>query len=361
MDFITGLPKVQGEDGILVVVDRLTKFAHFLAITTTQTAAQIADLFFREIFRLHGLPRRIVSNRDSKFMSLFWQELFRLSGAILTPITSYHPQTDGQTEIINKWMEGYLRHYVAGQQQTWVKWFRVGEYCYNTTHHMSIKMSPFRALYDYDPFDFTDLIFYEGRAPKANGSLQEYQDILRVLKENLEMAHNRQKKYYDQHRAERSYDMGDMVYLRLQPFRQSSLKKWRAEKLQPRFFDPYRILRNVGDVAYELELLEGSKIYNTFHVSLLKKVVGQHDISSTILPPLDDEGRLVLIPKKLLETKVNKLRSRQIQEHLIKWKDLPNKDYTWESSNILTHHALNCLRVSNLGRGGFVTSPLLFS
>ena len=114
MDFITGLPMVQGKDCIFVVVDRLTKYAHFFAISAHHTAAQVAELFFREIFRLHGLPKTIVSDRDSCFMGGFWQELFRLVGTELTPSTSYHPQTDGQTEIVNKWLEGYLRNYVSG-------------------------------------------------------------------------------------------------------------------------------------------------------------------------------------------------------------------------------------------------------
>jgi hypothetical protein len=96
---------------------------------------------------LHGLPKTIVSARDSRFMSTFWQELFRLVGTALTPRASYHPQTDGQTEIVNKWLEGYLRNYVSGQHKAWVKWLHLGEYCYNTTYHMSIGMSPFQDLY----------------------------------------------------------------------------------------------------------------------------------------------------------------------------------------------------------------------
>ena len=90
MDFITGLPKTQGKDCIFVVVERLTKFAHFFAIATDFSAAQVAELFFREIFRLHGLPKTIVNDRDSKFMSTFWQELFWLVGTALVPSTSYH-------------------------------------------------------------------------------------------------------------------------------------------------------------------------------------------------------------------------------------------------------------------------------
>jgi hypothetical protein len=108
MDFIIGFPKEQGKDCIFVVVERLTKFAHFFSIATDFSAAQVADLFFREVFRLHGLPKTIVSDRDNQFMRTFWQELFRLVGTALTPSMSYHPRIDGQTKIVNKWVESYL-------------------------------------------------------------------------------------------------------------------------------------------------------------------------------------------------------------------------------------------------------------
>lgn len=138
MDFITGLPKAQGRDCNYVVLDRLTKYVHFFPITTTYTAVQVAEVFFREVFKLHGIPRSIVSDRDCRFLSHFWQEGFHLCGTELTPSTSYHLQTDGQTEIVNKWVEGYLRNYVAGQQKAWLRWIYLCEYCYNTTYHMSI-------------------------------------------------------------------------------------------------------------------------------------------------------------------------------------------------------------------------------
>jgi hypothetical protein len=112
MDFITGLPKVQGKDCIYVVVDILTKFAHSYAILTEYNTVQATNIFFREVFRLHGLPKNIISDRDNLFIGTFWREL--------TPSTIYHPQTDEQTKIVNKWVEGYLRNYVGGQQRTWV-------------------------------------------------------------------------------------------------------------------------------------------------------------------------------------------------------------------------------------------------
>jgi hypothetical protein len=197
MDFITGLPRVQGRDCIFVVVDRLTKFAHFFTIPTDYKAIQVAELFFREVFRLHELTRQTVSDRDGCFINAFWQEFFRLAGIELATSTSYHPQTNGQTEIVNKWVEGYLRNYVGGQQRTWVRWLHMGEYCYNTTYHMSIRMSQFRALYGYDAPCVIDAAFGDNRAPGAKDWVEESQRILQSAKENLQSAQNQQKIYAD--------------------------------------------------------------------------------------------------------------------------------------------------------------------
>eukprot|EP00253_Pinus_taeda_P004467 PITA_04467 len=254
MDFITGLPMVQGKDCIFVVVDRLTKYGHFFAISAHYTATQVAELFFKEVFRLHALPKTIVSDRDSHFMGGFWQELFWLVGMELTPSTNYHPQTDGQTEIVNKWLEGYLRNYVSGQQRAWLKWMHLGEYCYNTARHMSI-------------------------------------------------AQNQQKLYANRGRVERQFEVGDMVYLRLQPYRQSSLKQKGAEKFKPCFYGPYRVIRKIGQVAYELELPQGNKIHNVFHVSCPKKALWQQMTVTDELPPMDDEGHLVLQLEAIIDTR----------------------------------------------------------
>jgi hypothetical protein len=312
----------------------------------------VAELFFREVFRLHGLPKYIVSDWDNRFLSAFWQELFRLVGTELTPSTSYHPQTDGQTEIVNKWVEGYLCNYVSGQQKAWIKWLHLGEHCYNTTYHMSIGMTCSEHYMAMMLLHLWIWCLGIARAPKAKDWIQESQDILKTLKDNLQVAQNQQKMYADRHRVERSFEVGDLVFLRLQPYRQSSLKKSGAEKLKPRFYGPYRVIRRVGEVAYELELPEGSKIHNVFHVSCLKKALGQQVTSSAELPPLDEEGQLVLIPEEILDVRERKLRSRVIREYLIRWRDLPVEDATWEGDQILQHPNFSCLRTSNLGKGG---------
>ena len=135
-------------------------------------------------------------------------------------------------------------------------------------------MTPFRVLYGYDASTFADRISGDTRAPKAKEWIQEGQDILKILRENIQAAQNQQKIYADRHRVERSFEVGDFAYLCLQPYQQSSFKKKGAEKIKPHFYGPYKIIWRVGEVAYELELPAESKIHNVFHVSNLKKAVG---------------------------------------------------------------------------------------
>jgi hypothetical protein len=232
----------------------------------------------------------------------------------------------------------------------------MGEYCYNTTHHMSIRMSPFRAFYGYDAPTFVDIVFGDSRVPVAKDWVQESQRIMRAIKENLHAAQNQQKIYADRQRIERSFEVGDLVFLRLQPYRQSPLKRSGAKKLKPRFYGLYRVIRRVGKVAYELELLKGSKIHNVFHVSCLKKAMGQQINTSKEMPPLDEEGELELVPKEVLEQREHRLRNGVIKEYLIRWRGLPVEDATWEGEHILQHPGLMLLEDKQSREGRTVMS-----
>ena len=127
---------------------------------------------------------------------------------------------------------------------------------------------------------------------------------------------------------------------RLNPYKQTSLKRNGEEKINPRYYGPYKVIQKIGEVAYELEILKGSKIHNVFHVSCLKKYIGRKFVISTTLPPLDDEGQLTLIPEKVLKTRERRLRSKTIKEYLVQWKDIPSEDATWEEENIFQHQNL---------------------
>jgi hypothetical protein len=149
--FIYGLPKCEGYSVILVVVDRFTKYAHFMALKHPYTATSMARIFFNNVVKLHGLPKTIVSDRDKVFTSSFWKELFRLLNTQLCLSLAYHAQIDGQTERINQCLEAYLRCAVSSTPRHWLKWLPLAELWYNSSYHTLLKCSPFKALYGLEP------------------------------------------------------------------------------------------------------------------------------------------------------------------------------------------------------------------
>lgn len=144
MDFVEGFPKVAGKSVILTVVDRFSKYAHFIALGHPYTAMTVAQPFFDQIVRLHGMPQSIVSDRDPVFTSNFWQELFRLSGSELRLSSAFHPQTDGQSEVTNRIITVYLRCLAGDRPKSWLRWLPWAEYCFNTSYQSALKTTPFR-------------------------------------------------------------------------------------------------------------------------------------------------------------------------------------------------------------------------
>lgn len=154
LDFVEGLPKSKKFDTIMVVIEKLTKYAHFIPLTHPYTAMLVAQLFHNNIFKLHGLPQVIISDRDEIFTSNLWQELFKLSETTLNMSSSYHPQTDGQTERLNQCLETYLRCMIQSCPNKWSQWLALAEFWYNTTFHSSHGKTPFEVLYGHLPRHF---------------------------------------------------------------------------------------------------------------------------------------------------------------------------------------------------------------
>ena len=202
----------------MVVVDRLSKFAHFIPLRTDFNSKQVAEAFISNVVKLHGIPKSIVSDRDKIFLSSFWQQLFKLQGTTLKMSSSYHPQTDGQSEVVNKTLEMYLRCFVFENPKAWTNFLPWAQYWYNTSYHHSLGMSPFKVLYGRDP---PALVRYQHNlqdSPTIQSTLQQRDLILDRLKANLARAQNYMKQKNDANRRNVQFQVGDLVLVKLQPY-----------------------------------------------------------------------------------------------------------------------------------------------
>lgn len=281
------------------------------------------------VFRLHGMPESIISDRDSTFLSDVWQELFRVFGVDLNFSTAYHPQTDGQTEATNKTLETYLRCMTSETPHSWSKWLPLAEFWYNTNCHSAIRCTPYEVLYGQPPPLHLPYLPGESSNPIVDRSLAKREEVINLLKFHLMRAQNRMKQHADARRSDRVFQSGDFVYLKLQPYKQSSLKTGTPHKLAPRFYGPFKVLERIGSVAYKLQLPPNSSIHNVLHVSQLKLCPNPPTEISPLPQYLRDSGN-AKEPEDILDRRMVKWRNGAATKVLIKWKGYPVSQATWE-------------------------------
>ena len=329
LDFVTGLPSSQGYTTILVVVDRFSKASHFGALPTPHSAYKVATLFLDMVCKHHGFPRSLVSDRDPIFVSKFWRELFRLSGTKLRMSTAYHPQTDGQTEVLNRSLEQYLRAYVHTQPSNWYRFLSLAEWSYNTSLHSAIGMTPFEAVYGKPPPKIADYLRGQSSNDAVDSLLSTRIQIHDQLTRRLHRAQERMKLTADKHRRDVSFTIGDWVYVRLRPYRQTSIAPTYS-KLAKRFYGPFQILECIGPVAYKLLLSESSRIHPVFHVSLLKSHHDPLPASPASLPVNSNDNHPVVLPFAILDWKLDSSVTPPVKRVLVQWEGLPPEDASWE-------------------------------
>ena len=330
MDFITKLPRTaRGADTIWVIVDRLTKSAHFLAIRESSSAEKLAEIFVRDIVSLHGVPVSIVSDRDTRFTSRFWEKFQGELGTRLHFSTAFHPQTDGQSERTIQTLEDMLRACVMDFGGNWDEHLKLAEFSYNNSYHSSIQMPPYEALYGRKCR--TPVCWGEvgQRVLGSTDIVLQTTEKIQVIRDHLKVARSRQKSYADRRRSDLEFQVGDYVLLRVSPWK-GVIRFRKRGKLGPRYIGPYKIIARVGEVAYRLELPEElSMIHNTFHVSQLRKCV--RDESEKI--PLEDiqvDERLNYIekPVAIIERRTKTLRNKAIDLVKVQWQHRKGSEWT---------------------------------
>ncbi|GJX15082.1 putative reverse transcriptase domain-containing protein [Tanacetum coccineum] len=304
MDLVTKLPRSSsGYDAIWVIVDRLTKSAHFLPIREDYKTEKLARIYINEIVARHGVPVSIISDRDGRFASHLWQALQKALGTKLHMSTAYHPETDGQSERTIQTLEDMLRACVMDFGGSWDTHLPLVEFSYNNSYHTSIKCAPFEALYGRkcrSPVIWTEVGESQLIGPEI---MQETTEKIVQIKEGLKTARSRQKSYADKRRKPLEFQVGDRV-----------------------------LLKCVGPVAYRLKLpQELSCVHDTFHVSNLKKCLVEPDVQVPLdETEIDENLRFVEEPIEIVERDVKKLKRRRIPLVKVRWNSRQGAEYTWE-------------------------------
>ena len=342
MDFITDLPASDGHTELWVVIDRFTKMAHFIPLRQDQKKAEdLCRVFAKEIWRLHGVPRDIISDRDSRFTSSTWQVFLAILGVRPRMSTSFHPQTDGQTERTNQVIEAYLRSYISHEMDDWVDLLPMAEYAYNNTVTSATGMTPFFANYGWHPGTVNP-----GKAEVSNPASEAYahwaRKSIETNRQMLEAARERMVKYGNRKRTEsHKYRVGDMVLLSARTLR----TKRPSKKFDHKFHGPFQIEKVVTPAAMRLTLPRKWRTHPTFHVSELEPyIVGDRPVPdlAKVLREADD---LDASEEYDVEEVVASVKRRNRVLYLVKWLGYPKKrDWTYEPYENFSEGGLEKLR-----------------
>lgn len=293
----------------------------------------------REIVARHGVPVSVVSDRDVRFTSRFWKRFHDEMGTRLHFSTAFHPQTDGQSERTIQTLEDMLRACVLDFGGSWDTYLPLAEFSYNNSYHASIDRPPFEMLYGRK---CRTPICWGEVGQRVVGSTEvvlKMTEMIQQVRSRLQTAQSRQKSYADRRRSDLEFRVGDMVLLKVSPWKGVIMFRKRG-KLGPRFIGPFRVLARVGRVAYRLDLpVELSQIHNTFHVSQLRKCL----VDESAVVPLEDiqvDSSLNYIERSvaILDRKTKTLRNKAIQLVKVQWQHRKGSEWTWEAEEEMREH-----------------------
>ena len=329
VDLITQLPKSRGFDSIAVYVDHYSDQCHLIPCTTKITAEGIADLHYREIFRLHGVPRKIVSDRGPQFAARFMQALYKRLGITHGLTTAYHPQGNGKVERKNQEVESYLRLFCHKTQDDWVDHIPAAEFALNSRVSAATGHSPFEVIYGYCP-DFAKVVGQRTNVPTLEARLDRMMEIRKEAEAALRLSKEKMvETSKDSGRlVPHEFQVGDLVRLSSKNIKIHQ----KTPKLGPRQLGPFKVLARVGDLDYKLELPSWLKIHDVIHVERLSP---WRDNGLDPPPPPEPvvvDGEEEYEIEEILDSRVYR---RQFQ-YLVKWKGFPGED-SWEPHFNVTH------------------------
>ena len=342
MDFVVGLPLTgRKHDSVWVVVDRLTKSAHFLPVRIDYSLDKLVELYIKEIVRVHGIPLSIISDQDPRFTLRFWGKLQEALGTRLNCSTAFHPQTDGQSERVIQILEDMLRSCAINYEGSWDRHIPLVEFVYNNSFQSSIGMAPYEALYERKcrtPLCWTELSERKVIGPDL---IQDTEEKVKMIREKLKVATDRQKSYTDMKRKDIRYEVDEKVFLKVSPWKKV-MRFGKKGKLSPRFIGPYEVIEKVGPMAYRLALPPDlEKIHNVFHVSMLRRYRSDQShvvFSETIelRPDLTYEEE----PVEILAREVKELRNKKIPLVKVLWRNHKTEEATWENEETMRQQYL---------------------
>jgi hypothetical protein len=337
MDLIVGLPLTTCKfNSIWVIVDRLSKSAHFIPTNTSYKVEKYAEIYIACVLCLHGVLKMIISDRGSQFVACFWEHLHASLGTHLIHSLAYHPQTDGQIERVNQILTDMLRACVLEHQGSWDQNLPWEEFSYNNSYKESLKMAPFEVLYGCRCR--TPLNWIEPGEKVIFGPylVEEAEATICRIQENLKAAKSRQETYANKRRRPLEFKVGDHVYLRVSPMK--GVKRYGVKgKLAPRYIGSFPILKKCGSVAYKLDLPPSlAGVHNIFHMSQLKKCLkAPVDVVLPEVTPLEADLSYPEHPIKILDQKDHVMRRKTIKFFKIQWSNYSAEEATWESEDFL--------------------------
>ena len=320
-DFITELPPSRGFDAVYVIADRLTKMAHFIPCKSTCTAEQLAELHIRRVWPLHGLPLLHNTDRGPQFTAPYMRNLYKSLGIDQRFSTAYHPETQGQVESNNKWLETYLRIFSAYRQDDWADFLHTAEFAFNNHHHASIGTTPFYANYGYHPV-------YTNRASPDQVlelpiRLQHIHEVQARCQLAIEKAQQVYKRYADRNRQDLSFTVGDKVWLESYNLSTDAPSK----KLTAKRLGPYEVLELIGPTSYRLDIPTSWRVHNVFHAALLSRTK-EDTIPNRVAPP---QPRVTMREQELwvIDRFVNSRWFRGKFQLKIRWEDQTEEQDDW--------------------------------